>query len=169
MAQNDPEFVEMIVVLVIAGIAFTIGIGIQVFTCWVTAKTAAAIPPQFREIEPGMVWLLLIPCFAIVWNFFVFPKIASGYQRYFAATGNYHNGDCGASVALWYCLCVVFSMIPYLGAIPGIASFVLLIVMLVKFWGLKAQAESGPAVGFNPPYATPSFPVKKIDPTNPYA
>jgi hypothetical protein len=168
MQQTDPELIELIVVLAVMAGAMLIGLGIQAFICWVTAKTAAAIPRQFREVEPGLVWLLLIPCFPLVWNFFVFPKIASGYQRYFHATGNHQNGDCGAGLALWFCLCAVFSVVPLVQYVAALAWFVLVIILLVKFWDLKGQVERG-AAGIVPTYATPSAPLKKVDPTNPYA
>lgn len=165
LAQTDEEMIQAVVTIVFVLVAMAIGLAIQVFICWVAYKTAAAIPPQYREVEPGLVWLLLIPCFAVVWNFFVYPKISNGYKRFFQDAGVYHNGDCAAGIALWYCLCVIFSMIPYLGVIPGFASLILLILMLVKFWDYKGQAERG----YVPTYAAPAPIAKKSDPTNPYA
>lgn len=170
LAQSDDEIAGMIsvgILLVFGTVMIAVVLAINAFICWLVSKTAAAIPPQFREIEPGSVWLLMIPCFPIVWNFFVYPRIASGYQRYFQATGNYQNGDCAAQLAQWYCLCVVFSVIPLVNYIAGPASFVLLIITMVKFWDYKGQAERGPA-NVTPTYATASAPLKK-DPANPYA
>ncbi|HEV7280127.1 MAG TPA: hypothetical protein VGN57_07945 [Pirellulaceae bacterium] len=168
MQQTDPDTVELIIVLAVFGGVMLFGLCIQAFVCWITAKTAAAIPQQFREVEPGLVWLLLIPCFPLVWNFFVFPKIASGYQRYFHAMGQYQHGDCGAGLALWFCLCAVFSVVPIVQYIASLAWFILVIILLVKFWDLKGQAERA-AGGIVPTFATASAPLKKVDPTNPYA
>ncbi len=64
---------------------------------------------------------------------------------------------------------MIFSVLPLVQYIAGPASFVLLVIMLVKFWDFKGQAERGPVAGVNPPYATAAAPMKKIDPTNPYA
>lgn len=168
MQQTDPDTMELIIVLAVMAGAMLIGLGIQAFICWIAARTAAAVPPQFREVEPGLVWLLLIPCFSLVWNFFVFPKIANGYQRYFHAIGQPQHGDCGAGLALWFCLCAVFSVVPIVQYIAALAWLILVIILLVKFWDLKGHAERAGA-GIVPTYATASAPLKRVDPTNPYA
>ncbi len=52
MAQNDAELVELIVILVFVAIAMVVGLGIQAFICWLTSKTAAAIPPRATSTRP---------------------------------------------------------------------------------------------------------------------
>ena len=51
-------------------------IAIHVLICWLISSALSAVPEEHREMEPGLVWLLLIPCFSIIWNFFVFPKVS---------------------------------------------------------------------------------------------
>src|SRR3954464_1146947 len=70
------------------------------------------IPPQFRKQEPGMAFLLLIPLFSIVWNFFVHPKVAESLKAYFDAQGPHTHGDCGGSLALWMCISGACALIP---------------------------------------------------------
>jgi hypothetical protein len=95
------------------------------------------VPQQFRRQEPGMVWLLLIPCVSIVWNFFVYPRVAQTLKAYFDSVGRTDVGDYGESIGLAYCICVVCAFIPYLGILTGLAAIVLLIIFLAKVNALK--------------------------------
>jgi hypothetical protein len=101
------------------------------------------IPPQFRRQEPGLAFLLLIPLFASVWNFFVHPKIAESLKAYFDAQGSHAHGDCGRSLALAFCICSVGSFVPLLGLAAGPAALVLLILFYVKTFELSALIPKG--------------------------
>ncbi len=93
-----------------------------------------------------MVWLLMIPCFNIVWNFFVYPALSESYTAAFESQGSNPHGDCGRTLALVYCILVavsvVLSMIPCISIIScftSLASLVVWILILVKAGGLKSQ------------------------------
>ena len=88
-------------------------------------------------MEPGMVWLLMIPLFQIVWNFFVLPKTSRSFQRYFAAQGRTEFGDCGEKIGLWCAICFALNLVPCVGLVAWLAAIVLLIMYLVKVVGLK--------------------------------
>ncbi len=132
-------FVIFAIVFVVA-LAISIGLLYLVFSCY------QRIPPQHRQMEPWQVWLLLIPVFPIVWNFFVYPKLAKSYQSYFAEQGRTDVGDCGEKIGLWFAICaaaIVTIIIPCLGMITGpiaaLAALVLWIIFIVKALGLKGQ------------------------------
>src|SRR5208283_4392276 len=55
--------------------------------CRFLSSCLSCLPEQHRKLEQGRVWLLLIPIFNIVWQFFVLPNIAKSFQDYFAAHG----------------------------------------------------------------------------------
>lgn len=97
------------------------------------------IPPQFRRQSPALAFLLLIPFFSLIWNFFVHPKVAESLKAYYDAQGPHAHGDCGGSLALWLCVCGVCSFIPFVGFIAGVAALVLLIIFYVKAFELSAQ------------------------------
>lgn len=86
-----------------------------------------------------MVFLLLIPCFNIVWNFFVYPKLADSFASYFRAQGRTDVGDCGRGIGMAYCICAVCGVVPYLGLLAGLAALILWIIFLVKAADLKGQ------------------------------
>ena len=101
-----------------------------------------AVPSEYRVIEPGQIWLLLIPCFSMIWNFWVFQRVPQSFQNYFASRGRTDFGDCGGQIGIWYAITVVVGVIPFVACIAGPASFVLLIVFLVKIMSLKQQIRS---------------------------
>ena len=120
-------------------IGVVIGLAVAVVICLVLFNCAKRVPAQFRKQEPGMIWLLLIPCFNLVWNFFVFPKLSQGLKAYFDSVGRTDVGDCGAGIGLGYSICVACCIIPFANWIAGPAALVLLIIYLVKVSGLKNQ------------------------------
>ena len=143
---------EIAMMVVFYGVILAFSIAILVLICLGLSGFLKALPPEFRLMEPGMVWLMCIPCFNIIWIFFVYPRIARSYQNYFRAQGRYDVGDCGESVGLWYCICVVLSAIPCVGVIASVAALVLMIIYFVKLFGLKGQVRAG----FTPPkFGTP--------------
>jgi hypothetical protein len=161
---DEAAIVSILVIAMLVGCA--VGIAIQCLILFLLYNAYKAVPPQFQTIEPYQVWLLLIPCFNIIWNFFVYQRIPESYQRCMHALGRQDQGDCGQQLGLWYCICVCCSIIPYLGSIAALASLVLLILFLVKMYQLKGIIEqtgkAWPAAGTGQFY-------QAGDPSNPYA
>ena len=137
------ESAEIVIMLIIYGVIFAISLGIMAFICYLVAMNFKAIPEEHRKITPGQVWLLMIPLFNLVWNFFVYPKLAQSYKSYFESIGRTDVGDCDEKIGMWYCIIAACCIIPCVGYIAGPASLVLLIIFLVKSFGYKAQVEAG--------------------------
>jgi hypothetical protein len=127
---------------VLYGVILVVAIAIMVFICYLLYQLYLAIPEKHRAMEPAKVWLLLIPCFNIVWIFWVYPGLAKSFKSYFDSASDTTVGDCGEKLALWYCICTVCSVIPCVGAISGLASLVLLILFLIKAHELKSKIKS---------------------------
>ena len=88
------------------------------------------LPVEYQRQSPKLVWLLLIPGFNLVWNFFVFPKVAASYLAYFQAQEGSNLSDCGQDGALIICLLwIVSPFVPCLGFI----GFIIIGVMFVLF------------------------------------
>jgi len=120
-------------------IGVVIGLGILIAIILILQSVFKRIPPEHREMEPGMVWLLLIPCFNVVWNFFVYPKLSNSLKSYFNSIGRVDVSDCGAGLGLAYAVLAAVSIIPYLNCLTGPACLIVLIIYLVKVTGLKNQ------------------------------
>lgn len=121
-------------------VTMVIVLAINIVICAILQGCYKRVPAEHRKLEAGLVWLLLIPFFNIVWNFFVFPRLALSYQSYFRSTGRQDLGDCGAGLGWAYSGCILgaFLPIPPLPFGIGIAALVLLVLFLVKALQLKA-------------------------------
>jgi hypothetical protein len=134
------QFIGLAVYAIIAGVALCIHIVVCIFLYSFYKR----VPAPFRKMEPGMVWLLLIPCFNFVWNFFAFPRLSKSLQAYFASVGNTAVGDCGEGLALGYSVCEVATLIPCVGLLVWIAAIVLLIIFLMKTNDLTKRIPATP-------------------------
>ena len=88
--QDMPPEVAVVTVAVILGVLFIVGmislvvgasVGYLLYSCF------ERIPPKHRQMESWQAFLIAIPCFSIIWNFFVLPKLARSYRSYFAEQG----------------------------------------------------------------------------------
>jgi ABC-type bacteriocin/lantibiotic exporter with double-glycine peptidase domain len=75
------------------------------------------VPPEHRQQNPGLAFLLVIPVFSVIWAFFVYPKISDSLRSYFVSQGE-DPGDCGRSIALATCICSACTIVPILGILP---------------------------------------------------
>ncbi len=138
-SEVTPEAAGMVGIacLAVVAIIVVIVLAVCIVLCVLISNCFKRIPQQHREMEPGMVWLLLIPCFNIVWNFFVWSKLEKSYKNYFDSVGIQDVGDCGHSINLAFCIVTACCLIPYVNRIAGLASLVLFILCLIKANELK--------------------------------
>ncbi len=116
-----------------------IGLAIQAFICYLLSSALNVIPAAHRKQEPNMVWLLMIPVFNLVWNFFVYPKISDSFKSYFDSVGRTDVADCGRQIGLIYCILAALCVVPYANILTGLGALVLLIIYLVKVSELKGK------------------------------
>jgi len=100
MMPNNMNMLAGLSILAIGIVLILLSIAINVFVCFLLQQCYNRIPPQFRQQQPGMVWLLLIPCFAIIWNFFVFPPLSKSFKAYYDSINRTDVGDCQESIGL---------------------------------------------------------------------
>jgi hypothetical protein len=149
--------------LVASALFLLLGLAVAIAICVLLSGVLKRVPVQFREMEPGLVWLLLIPCFNLIWNFFVFPKTSRSLKAYFDSVGDNTVADCGGGLAMAYCILSVVSLVPYLGCLTGIASLVVLVIYLVKVNELKnriPESAAGLATALGPNYRPPQAPSR---------
>lgn len=127
-------------------VGFLVVFAIHALICYFLMTFLNRLPAQYRQQQPGMVWLLMIPLFNVVWNFFVYPKISASYKSYLDSKGYQNHGDAGMNLALAYCILAIFCFIPYLGACVGIAALIVLIIYLVKINGYKDLIDASPDI-----------------------
>lgn len=89
--------------------------------------------PTSRTMEPGTVWLLLIPLVNLVWNFFVVMSIAQSLANEYARRGIPSPEPMpGQPIGIAMCVCACCGFIPILGILAGLANLALWIVYWVK-------------------------------------
>lgn len=120
-------------------IVFAVTTAITVAVCLFIVSALSRIPREHRRMEPEMVWLLLVPCFGLVWNFFVFQRVPESFRSYFASLGRTDMGDCGRGLGLAYAICSALCVLPLVNYLAAPASLVLLIICLIRFHDLKSR------------------------------
>jgi len=115
-----------------------IALVVAIFFLLTLSRTLAAVKPENRQMEPGLVWLNLIPLFNFVWIFFTVIKLADSLVRE-AADRSLEFGDGGKALGIAYGALLVASLIPFIGLLTSIASLVVFIIYWVKIAGYKNQ------------------------------
>ena len=85
-----------------------------------------------REMEPGMVWLMFIPLFNIVWHFFVVMNMAKSLGCEFQKRGTAEDPKPGQTIGMVMCILACCGIIPILGILCSLGGFVCWIIYWVK-------------------------------------
>jgi hypothetical protein len=89
--------------------------------------------PESRTMQPGMVWLVLIPLFGFIWNFIVVLALAKSLDNEFRARGiTDAEPEPGKTIGLAMSVCMACGMIPILGGIASIVALVLWVMYWIK-------------------------------------
>ena len=141
--MRDEEFAIVITMVTFAVVMLAISLAVQIVVCILLIKSYQVVPDEHKRISTGKIWLLLIPFFNLYWVFVVFLRIPESYQSYFASVGRADEfGDCGYNLGKWYAICVLCSIVPCVNYAAGPAALVLLVLFLVKMFGLKAKVAA---------------------------
>jgi hypothetical protein len=130
------------IIRVVAGIValcvLAIGIAYIAFLSGVLRKCA----PSSRTMQPGMVWLLLLPLFNLVWNFLVVIALADSLGNEFRLR-NLQTDDPkpGKSIGIAMAVCGACGIVPFLNILALPVQFVLWIVYWVKIAGYSRQLD----------------------------
>ncbi|MFN0030788.1 MAG: hypothetical protein ACKVOR_01365 [Flavobacteriales bacterium] len=127
------EEILMIVLVVVA--LFLIPFIFYLITLQNTLK---AVRIENRTMPPGQVWLLLIPLFSLVWNFFVVNRVADSLANEYASRGlTPEEIRPGYNVGLAMAILQVCGLIPVLGGFAGLGALICWIIYWVKVAGYK--------------------------------
>jgi len=133
-----PEFWAMFFVILL--IALAVSLVIAIFFLLTLSKALHRCSPRNRTMEPGQVWLNLIPLFNIVWQFITVTRIAESLSNEFYDRGWDRGGeDYGKNVGMTYCIMNLLSWIPYCGSLFGLVGLICFILYWVKIAGFSKQ------------------------------
>ncbi len=131
--------------LVVAAVVF----GVLVLVLVRSMHALAEVPERDRPMQPGMVWLSLIPLFGVVWVFVVALRTADALNNEFDARRLRGGGDHGKTLGIIYA--VLFAVLHVSGifsacfapfACLGVVMAVVDVILGVLFAGqLKASTQ----------------------------
>jgi hypothetical protein len=114
------------------------------------SKALSRCSPENRTMEPGMVWLNLIPIWNIVWQFITVSRVSESLKNEFASRGRRGGGDYGKNLGLTYCIANLLGWVPILGIIASLVGLVCFIMFWVKIAGYSGElARMGPGGDFD--------------------
>jgi len=112
----------------------------------------ARCAPTSRTMEPGMVWLLIIPLVHLIFGFFVVIALAKSLGNEFRLRGiPFPDPLPGQTIGMAMCICACCSIIPIIGFLAAPAAFVLWIIYWIKIAGFSRMLSYPPAAFPVPP------------------
>ena len=101
---------------IVLGVVAVVIFVVDIFFLLSLSKCLQAVAPENRKMEPGMVWLNLIPLFNYVWLILTILRVAESLENEYRSRGMTGDGDYGKMMGIIYyvsmfvcaCVAVVF-------------------------------------------------------------
>ena len=110
-----------------------------IFYLLTVQKALTRCSPESRAMSPGLVWLMLIPLFNLVWHFFLVLNTAKSLGAEFKKRGIAGPESPGKGIGLAMAILPLVSWVPIVGAFAGIGYLVCWIIYWVKIAGFSKQ------------------------------
>lgn len=142
--NNGADAVGFVAIFVVFGVFIVIALLPTIFFLLTLQKALGRCSPRNRTMEPGLVWLGLVPLLNLVWIFINVIRVSESLQNEFRAR-RWHsrNEDYGYGIGIAYCCLSLASIIPYCGLLFAIAGLVCWIIYWVKVANLSGELASG--------------------------
>lgn len=123
-----------------------------IFYLLTLSRTLELCHPQTRTMNPGEVWMVFIPLFGIVWHFIMIGRIADSLAVEFRNRNlPVEEQRPGYNTGLTALILMCCGMIPFIGILIVIVSFVFLIMYYNRIKSYKNRLEQHNAqFGRNP-------------------
>ena len=102
-------------------------------------KTLNRCSPENRAMQPGMVWLMFIPLFNLVWHFFVVLNISKSLEAEFRKRGIASEPNPGKTIGLVMCILACCGIIPLFGVLFSLGGLVCWILYWIKIAGFSSR------------------------------
>jgi hypothetical protein len=131
--------------MLLVGLVFlAIGVVVGVFYCLTLQKALTRCSPENRAMAPGMVWLLFIPLFNLVWQFIVVINVAKSLGAEFKKRNIAVEADPGKMLGIIAGVLGIipsvgglFGLNPQIGGLFGLGALVCFIIYWVKIAGFS--------------------------------
>jgi len=142
MEPNDAFATGLgLVMIMVGGGFFLVILTAGIFYILSLQKALNRCSPENRAMEPAMTWLMLIPCFMLVWHFFIVINLAKSLGAEFQKRGIPEEPEPGKTIGMVASICWCCSVVPLLNYIAFPASIVCWIVYWVKIAGFSKKLE----------------------------
>jgi len=111
----------------------------SIFYALTLHRALARCAPESRAMEPGMVWLMFVPLFNLIWNFVVVNRVSDSLEREFHRRGAAGPVDTGRGVGIATCALICVSLIPLLGILTSLIALVCWILYWAKVANLSGR------------------------------
>lgn len=128
-------------ILVFVLIVLAISLIPLIFYILTLQKALNKCAPENRAMQPGMVWLLLVPLVNIVWSFFVVLNMAKSLGAEFQKRGIAEEPEPGKKLGLIMCVLFCCGIIPLLGALCSLGGLVCWIMYWLKIAGFSKKLD----------------------------
>lgn len=102
--ENSHDMAAGLGALTLVFIIFAVLLLPFIFYCLTLQKALNRCSPESRAMNPGMVWLMLIPLFNMVWQFFVVLNMAKSLAAEFQKRGMAEEANPGQTLGLVMCI-----------------------------------------------------------------
>ena len=89
-------------ILAFYAVIFAIAIGIQVMFLLTMSRCFKEISNRNRQMQPGQVWLALIPIFGFVWTILMILRLSDSLRDEYDDRGIRGDGDYGKTIGIVY-------------------------------------------------------------------
>jgi hypothetical protein len=99
---GGPDAGIMMGVLCFYGVIFAVALVVQIMFLLTMSRCLKEISSRNRKMEPGQVWLCLIPLFGYVWSIIMVLRVAESLEYEFEDRRLRGDGDYGKTLGLVY-------------------------------------------------------------------
>jgi hypothetical protein len=143
---NDPPEEFIIGLLAVVCGFYLVLLIVLIFFLLTLSKTLSQCRPENRTMEPGQVWLNLIPIFNLAWMFITVLRLSESLKNeYYDRGWNRRGEDYGQGLGIATCSLIVAANIPYIGCIFFLGWMVCFILYWMRMSGYGTQLASRPA------------------------
>jgi hypothetical protein len=105
----------IVILLIIIGAFFLAAFALQIFFLLTLSRVLGLCRPHNRTIEPGMVWLNLIPIFNLVWMFITVIRVSDTLRYEFEERGRDRRGeDYAQLLGIAMCISWMIALLPWI-------------------------------------------------------
>jgi hypothetical protein len=140
-AQRNPDEAILLAALALYGAVILVAIVVQIFYTLSVYRVLNRCHPRNRTLEPGMVWLNLIPCVNLVIMFMIGNSVPQSIRYEFQARGLRGDNDFAKGVGQAYPILFLCGIIPLVGPVFSLAGLVCWIISWVRIAGYSSQLQ----------------------------